>query len=72
MVLVGGGTWSAWRKPRFSSGAINPTDMPDGSGQKLRVAVHSAEAQMANHLANLTTHVHGHVIFTSQALKLAL
>ena len=38
MVLVGGGNQSAWRNPHCQVGTTNPTDMPDSSGQQLRLA----------------------------------
>ena len=40
--------------PRCQVGTINPTDMPDGSGQQLRVAT-IVRRPSRQHLANLTT-----------------
>ena len=46
------------KTPIVKLGIINPTDVPDGSGQQLRMAIGTpnAEAQWANYLDNLTTH----------------
>ena len=42
--------------PRCQIGTIDPTDMPDGSGQQLRVAtIVPRPSRLINHLANLTT-----------------
>ena len=38
MVLAGEGNWSPGENSRCQVGTINLTDMPDGSGQQLRVA----------------------------------
>ena len=35
---MGGGTGVPGENPRYQVGTINLTDMPDGSGQQLRVA----------------------------------